>query len=316
MSTLREIMGFAIRYGGLPSLIRNTVARDKATIVLYHNPSRDNFERHLRYLSKTYAFVTLNNLVQAIHARDWSTIPPRSLVITFDDGHRGNYDLLSIMKKYGVRPTIYLVTRVVGTDRHFWFVEAGEQSEKLKKYPNDRRLEFLQERLDFTPTKEFPPESRQALNVSEIEEMSEWVDFQSHTCFHPNLTTCTDGESKREMRDSREDLLNLLGGEIRHLSYPNGDYSDREIRLARELGYASGRTIDVGWNDVNADPYLLRITGVTDDASVNILAAQLSGITMYARYALGGSWTGRHRTARSLAEGLGDGSEAGGGHAS
>ena len=51
----------------------------------------------------------------------------------------------------------------------------------------------------------------------------------------------------------------------------------------------------MGWNDRNTDPFRLRITGVTDDASVNLLAAQLSRITGYLRYLSRGSLTGKHR---------------------
>ncbi len=296
MSRFRELIACAIRVSGIPCLIRNTVARRRATIVLYHDPRPADFERHLGYLVKHYRVISLDQLVAALQGRGRAALPPKSLVITFDDGHRGNHALLPLLKRYGIRPTIYLVSRLVGTRRHFWFVDARAQFDTLKLLPDERRRDRLRAELGFEPTTEFPPDTRQALSLEEIHELAEWVDFGSHTCTHPILTACNDEDCRREIRDSRTDLERLLGREVRHFSYPNGDYTAREIRLAMEAGYASARTIDVGRNAAGCDPFSLRITGVTDNASINVLAAQLSGIVAYTRYLLAGDWRGRHPT--------------------
>jgi peptidoglycan/xylan/chitin deacetylase (PgdA/CDA1 family) len=296
MRVLRGIMACAIRFSGIPLLIRNTVARRRVTIVLYHDPRPAVFERHLRYLARIYSLITLDALVDALERQDVSALPRKSLVVTFDDGHRGNHALLPLLRRYGCRPTIYLVSGIVGTARHFWFRDARQQFHRLKVLPNQQRLDALRAELGFTPQKEFAPETRQALSALEIREMAPWVDFGSHTCFHSILTTCTDDEARRELGDSKTELERLLGRAVRHFSYPNGDYREREVRLARESGYASARTIDVGWSDVSSDPFRLRITGVTDDASIGLLTVQLSGVATYLRYLLAGSWRGRHRT--------------------
>jgi peptidoglycan/xylan/chitin deacetylase (PgdA/CDA1 family) len=295
-SWLREAIAMGLRASGIPLLVRHAVARRKATILVYHDPPPDVLESHLRYLVRRHSFVTLDRLVDAIHARDWSGMPPHSVVLSIDDGHRGNAGLGPLFEKYGVRPTLYLVSRVVGTSRHFWFRHVGEACYALMPHANARRLAVLHERFGFTQTSEYAPEGRQALSTEEIAALRGSVDFGSHTCFHPILTTCTDEECERELRDSKRDLEALLGHECRHFSYPNGDYSERELRMTREAGYLSARTVDVGWNDVNTDPYRLRIIGVTDDASLNVLAVQLSGLSMFLRYLRAGSLCGRHRT--------------------
>jgi peptidoglycan/xylan/chitin deacetylase (PgdA/CDA1 family) len=294
-SLLRELLALALWLSGLPLLVRQTIARRRATLVVYHDPTPERFERHLRYLAKRYSFITLDRLVEAIRTQDWS-IPKHPLVITFDDGHRGNHRLKPLFERYGVRPTLYLASRVVQTRRHFWFRHVGwAQSLSLMNLPERDRLDALRERYAFAPTTEYPEESRHALSGAELADLAECVDFGSHSCFHANLTTCSEEECERELRDSKQDLERMLGRECRHFSYPNGDYSEREIELAREAGYLSARTVDVGWNGPGADPYRLRVTGVTDDASIPMLAAQLSGITMYLRYLRAGSLWGRHR---------------------
>lgn len=289
---LRNLASFVLRYSGLPLFVRNVLARRKATIIVYHDPRPDAFDAHLRYLTRRYRIIPLDQLVDAIRRRDWSDIPLKSLVITFDDGHRGNYELLPVIQKYGIRPTIYLVSGVVASRRHYWFRQKVALIDYLKHKPNKRRLALLAERSRFTQTREYPGNCH-ALTADEIEEMAPWVDFQSHTCFHPILPGCTDEECRMEIEDSKRDLEMRLGCSVEHFSYPNGDYTDREVALLRDAGYASARTVDVGWNDVHADPYRLKVTGVADDASINTLASQLTGLTMYLRYRLMGSPGGR-----------------------
>ena len=95
-----------------------------------------------------------------------------------------------------------------------------------------------------------------------------------------------------------------------HFSYPNDDYGESEIALVREAGFLSARTIDLGWNGVKTNPYRRKITGVTDEVSVDILSAQVCGITSYLRYLWSGSLTGKHRTVYPHPDGARGGASA------
>jgi peptidoglycan/xylan/chitin deacetylase (PgdA/CDA1 family) len=295
---LKEIAAWFIRYSGIPFLIRNTYAKKRVSIIVYHDPEPDVLDKHLSYLSKKYNFISLECLVNAIYSKNWANIPQRGLVITLDDGHKGNFNLLEVFKKYNIVPTIYLCIQIVNTNRHFWFRVKSINANSLKKFTNEKRLELLQKKFGFTPTKEYPEKERQALNKKEIKLMKDHVDFQAHSLFHPILTTCTDSECEKEIFQSKKDIEALLGIECKHFAYPNGDYTDREIELVKKAGYISARTIDVGWNDSNTDPYRLKARMVTDNASINLLDAQLSGVTQYLRYLIRGSFTGKYPTVK------------------
>lgn len=195
----KEVAAFVLRYSGIPLFIRNVYARNKCCILLYHNPSRNVLDKHLSYLSKRYNIITLQVLVDAIRSKDWTRVPPKSMVVTLDDGHKGNFKLLETFKKYKIRPTIYLTSQLINTNRHLWFMLPGIQSEPLKKCTNSERLRHLEENFGFTPTKEYPEEERQSLNIDEIRSMQGFVDFQAHTCFHPILITCSDDECKEDL---------------------------------------------------------------------------------------------------------------------
>lgn len=273
---IKEILAFILRLTGIPFFIREIFYRNKATIILYHDPKPEILRRHLDYMSKHYNFVSLKSLIDALQSRNWASIPPKSLVITFDDGHKGNYQLLEIFKDYNILPTIYLCTHIIDTNKHFWWTENAIRPRHLRRLTNRERLDFLKKEVGFTPDKVYP--ERQALNLKEIREMLPYVDFQSHGRYHPVLTSCTSEESLLEISESKKHLEKLLGRECEHFCYPMGEYAAREIEYVIKTGYRSGRACDCGWVRLDSDPYRLRITGVGDDASINVLCVQISGL--------------------------------------
>jgi peptidoglycan/xylan/chitin deacetylase (PgdA/CDA1 family) len=288
------------RYSGLPSLIRALLVRDRATIIFYHDPQPEVVERHLQYLAKHYRFETLDRVVDAIRRKDWTGIRRHSLVVTIDDGHRGNARLGELFARYGVRPTIYLCSQIVGTERQFWFRLPGVRAGESKPLPNAKRLAELKRRFDWDPLT-VNAGQRHALSLDELKQLQPHVDFGSHTRFHPILTTCSDAESREEIALSKQEIEAMLGSECRHFSYPNGDYTVREANFAREAGYVSARTVDLGWNGPDTDPYRLKMTGVSDDASVSVLACQVVGFPTYFGRLMKGCVRGGHPVTRPIA---------------
>jgi peptidoglycan/xylan/chitin deacetylase (PgdA/CDA1 family) len=281
---IRRAASFAIRWSGLGWLIRRTYARNKVSIVLYHDPDPESLSRQLTYLGKRYTFIELDHLVSAIRTRDWSEMPPNAVVITLDDGHAGNIALRDVFREHGVRPTIFLCSQIVGTTRHFWFEDVEDSTaEALKPLATGDRLRELAERWDFDPRREYGAASRQALSDREVAEMGDCCTFGSHTRFHPILTSCSPEVVQEELVRSRTEVEALAGAPCRHFAYPNGSYSEREVRLAEEAGYDSARTVDIGWNHRKTDPYRLRILSVADGFPVNMLAADLAGLKWLSR---------------------------------
>jgi peptidoglycan/xylan/chitin deacetylase (PgdA/CDA1 family) len=292
MADSKELVALAVRWSGVPRLVRHTVAKHKASILLYHDPAPQTLERHLEYLARRYAFITLTRLVEAIRDGRWAELPPRPLVLTFDDGHAGNRALAPMFQRYGVKPTIYVCSQIVDTQRHYWFLEVDDP-EPVKPLPNAERLRVLERSTGYTPTRDYA--ARHALTIDEMQAIDGRAEIGAHTRFHPVLTTCEDAECEAEIALSKSEIETVLDAECRHFSYPNGDFGPREIEYVRSAGYASGRSTDIGWNDPDTDVYALKILGTNDDASVNRLATDLSGIGGYVARARQGSFRGRHR---------------------
>lgn len=264
-----------LRYSGVAWLWREIVQRKKITFLLFHDMEASDAERNFKYLKKHYNIIGLNDYLDAVH--NGKMLPNKAVVITFDDGHAGNYALLPIVKKLQIPVTIFLCSSIVGTKRHFWFRhndEAKATAEAFKALTNNQRLETLRQ-YGFEQESDYA--DTQALTKEQIEEMKQWVDFQSHTCFHPILPQCDDTTAEWEISESKRQLEDIFGLSITALSYPNGDYSTRDIRLAQEAGYICGVTVDSGYNDKKTDLFRLRRFSVNDAKTTAELMVKASG---------------------------------------
>ena len=214
------------------------------------------------------------------------SLPPKSLIVTFDDGHIGNYDLLPVLRAKKIPVTIFLCAGIIDTRRHFWFKHKppGHHSFSLRQMPHRERLGIL-EKAGFTHETEY--ETPHVLTRSQIQEMKPWVDFQSHTLFHPCLPRCSSSEAQDEVSRSRDILRQEYGLEVNAISYPHGDYSDRDIELCRQAGYECGVTVDCGFNTVNSDLLRLKRLPVNDTDDMNELIVKASGLWEFVKAALG-----------------------------
>jgi peptidoglycan/xylan/chitin deacetylase (PgdA/CDA1 family) len=270
-SLAKEIIARCLLWSGIVRTIRLLLWRDRVLIIVYHDPKPQVVNSHLTYLRKIAEPISLSQLCGPSHGR------PR-VIITIDDGHMGNRELLEVFRAHGVRPTIFLCSCIVGTRRQFWWRHSkavAERVEHFKKLWNPERLSRLAEH-GFEQDAE--TESPAALSIDDVERMKSWVDFQSHGRFHPILTRCDDEECEREIAQSRHEIAQLVLRDCLHFAFPNGDYSGREIEMLKSAGYRTARTLDVGWNDSRTDTFRLKAVPVSDDASPAWFAVQISFI--------------------------------------
>lgn len=108
--------------------------------------------------------------------------------------------------------------------------------------------------------------------------MKHYVNFQSHTLFHPILPKCNNDEARVEICNSKEILEREYMLEINAISYPNGDYSERDILLAKEAGYKCGITVDFGFNSIKTDVFRLKRLSVNDTSNLDELIVKASGV--------------------------------------
>ena len=273
---MRNLIFRVLRYSGLPYLMREVFQRNKVTILLFHNIEAQQFQNVIYYFYQTYNIISLDYFYKCVLLKQ--TLPYKSIIITFDDGHKNNYNLLEIVKERKIPVTIFLCSGIVNSFRHFWFIDvkSSKVKGKLKTISNNERILELKERFSFTNKKEYT--ERQALNQNELEEMKKYFDFQSHTIFHPILPRCDDNEALKEIEYSKKQLETLLNRRLSYFSYPNGSYCERDIKLVKKTGYLCAVTVDYGFNSINSDLFILKRLSVNDSEDINEIIVKSSGL--------------------------------------
>jgi len=267
-------------WSGLPWFIREVYARRKVTIVNYHNPKPDLFEKHLQYYRGHYTFVNIDQVIGAIKNRTFSQLPIKSLLLVFDDGYIENVDLFPILQRYRVPAVIYVVAGVVNTMRDFWFDRLPHHSEamrNLKDLPDDERRMKLKNDYNHWDEKEYGRQS--ALSSDQLKS---FVDIGgtvgSHTLFHPLLDHCKPDVGFWECSESRDRLENLVGKPVVHFALPNGNGNEEVLDWVRRSGYHSCRANYPGWVTSKTSPFFLPNFNISDSADIYKAEIQACGL--------------------------------------
>jgi poly-beta-1,6-N-acetyl-D-glucosamine N-deacetylase len=292
LNPILNLIYWIMRYCGITDLIRKISARSKITILVYHKPEEAAFRKHMNYLAERFNFISQSDLVDFFYSDKQFSMPEYALLITFDDGWKENHKLINTITEYKFRPVIFLTSHLINTNRNFWFTTCNPaETKRLKRMSTTRRLNTMLSSYNYFPEKEFP-ENRQVFNLDELQKMKEIADIGSHTCFHPILTKCNLMEKSNEINGSIERLEELLEIPVISFAYPNGDYDLETIEILKARNIKIARTTDAGWNNRNSDPYRLKVTGVSDNATVSKLAFEITGISRYIQHLLKGSFNG------------------------
>ncbi len=247
--------------------LRRRAWSGRAAFILYHEIEPDQLNRHLAWFkAQGCTFITLDDFRQAMEGQ--AELPPKSTVITFDDGWKSNLELLPVFARYGVRPTIFICAGMIDTHRRIWNYSIpdrlGANHELMLSLwyrPNRERLAELETRFDHRPDKEY--DERHMVTLEEFRAMLPHVDFQSHTLFHPVLPTCDDEELREELTASRRQIEALTGAPCYALAYPYGDHDARVVLFTREAGYSLARTARIaGLNHPADHPWRLHSIGL------------------------------------------------------
>lgn len=164
-------------------------------------------------------------------------LPPKPVVITFDDGYD---DLLRtavpVLERLRMRATAYVITSRTG----------------------DWRSPFLA-----------------WFELRELERRG--VEIGSHTVSHRDLRALSDRELTHELVASRRTLERRLHHPVPWLAYPFGGHDERVIDAARRAGYLVAVTTVGGTRQDGTNPLQLRRLSITNATGAQGLASMLGG---------------------------------------
>jgi peptidoglycan/xylan/chitin deacetylase (PgdA/CDA1 family) len=224
-------------------------------ILMYHRitrgPSRDRytvsaeeFRRQMTFLTEQgYRVVSLRDFVSALEMREMFS--QRSVVISFDDGFESTFEqAVPTLEQYGMPATFFLVSGLVGKTNE-WM---DSQRSSAFSLMNWHQAAYLQRR---------------------------GFELGSHTCSHPMLTEIDVVRARLEIENSKKELENRVGIAVQAFAYPFGAHNDAVRNLVRQAGYRCACSTMSGFNDCNADRFLLRRIDVFGDDSITAFRRKL-----------------------------------------
>jgi peptidoglycan/xylan/chitin deacetylase (PgdA/CDA1 family) len=246
----------AISIWGTLTPLRNFVRRNWFTFILYHQIEPKLFEKHIKYLEKQYNITNLEHLRK--HYQDGSPLPRNPLFITFDDGWRSNYKLLSFIKKKQVPVTIFLTLGLLGTNK-----KPAPITVYLKKNSDERNIEYSME------------SERTMLNVEEIKEMSSCINFQAHGVSHYPPTLLSEESLKSELIESKESIEEITGKSVYAFAYPYNRANNKVAKVVESCDYVFARIGGRIMNRPDTNRYFLNSIGIEEKSSVYDLQNKL-----------------------------------------
>jgi peptidoglycan/xylan/chitin deacetylase (PgdA/CDA1 family) len=263
--------------------------RDRIPILTYHRivspenislckkesyvVSESNFKQHMGFLQEQ-GFTTIDLDDYLYFRQHKNELPPKPVIITFDDGYENNYlYAYPVLKSLGFKAVIYSVSD-----------------------PDAKEFNMF----------EFP---EHLLSPEQMRELSRnRISIQGHTKSHAYLKFLTDDKIREELEDCKNMLESVTTRQVIHLAIPYGSYDKRVFNIARKLGYKTIAVPGNGTINLDTDIYHLRRFSIHNSTTVreleHIVASPLYAIVnrLYAaghliiRYTLGQKFEGRLKT--------------------
>lgn len=283
---LKNVLAFFYIKLGLVQLAKYHIRSNNLILSIYfHNPTYINFYNCINWLKdNNFNFISVSNLIDIKNGV--LNQPTNSVVITVDDGWEANFDnIIPVATSYRVPITIFVTTDPVVKGGGFWWSYVKEMSKysknilkvsTLKKIVNSDRFKYVNE------LKKSIILSRQALTLEKLKTIAtnKLITIGSHTITHPILPNCSDLEASIEIIESKNILEYWISKKVIGFSYPNGDYSNREVNLLHKAGY------EIGFNTIPSyiskqhlnEIFSLPRFEILDDAGLNENICRMTGV--------------------------------------
>jgi len=205
------------------------------TVLCYHRfgarPSNltvtpASFEAQMAYLAKNgYNVIPLARLPAFLEGR--AGLPPKSVIITIDDGYRSTFDVaFPVLKRYGFHATVFLYSDFVGAPDALTWPQMREMSQ--------------------SGLVDIQPHSKSHANL---------------TLRLPNETDARYRErARREINTPVDVIRERVGGGNLAFAFPYGDVNDIVVAELAAQGIRLGLTVTPGGNAFYAPPPMLRRT--------------------------------------------------------
>jgi len=294
------------------------------------------FRQQMEFLAENYYVVSLDELLSSLASR--SALPPRSVLITFDDGYRDFLDVAwPVLARLRLPAVLFVATDYLSQARpwywwdRLWLACTSTEHEELVlgqvgRWPlrtreeriaafrelksmvvqleNDRALALVDEIIAAIG----------AVNGARSDVLLTWDDVRrlsragayigAHTCSHPILSRISLEQARAEIVGSQTALESELGHVWPVFAYPRGhasDIGDGVRKIVAAEGFAVAVTMISGHNRIGwSNPLSLRRIGMAPHVSLDEFRLALTfAYDLYAYDLYGSVEQGRSEWRRS-----------------
>ena len=264
------------------------------------------FERQMRYAAAHYNVISMAQVMDVVQGG--GVLPPRSLLITFDDAYVDFAEKAwPILRRHGLPATLFVPTafpdhpeRVFWWDRlyHALAVADGEQEvhapvgrfllgtqaqrerafsqlrDHVKTLPHEAAMEWVEQVCQALDT---PPLSASVLSWQALRGLAqEGVTLGAHTQNHPIMTRVSPDVMRQEAVDSLQDLEREIGATLPIFAYPSGGANAEVVQTLKQAGFVLAFLTGRGINDMKtADRLQMRRINVGQTTSLPVLRLQM-----------------------------------------
>ncbi len=200
------------------------------------------FAKQMQYLHDAgYQTVSFLQGVQWVGGA--AELPPKAVVITFDDGFEDNFlYAYPAMARYGFKGCFFIPSAFIASDLN-----------GLR--PEDRPMSWAQ--------------------LHEL--LREGHEIGAHSINHVKLTQVARDEMELEVRGSKKALEASLQHPVDFFCYPSGDYDQAVRDAVQAYGYFGACTVKPGTNHPGTDRFALKRTEISAFDSLRDFERKLAG---------------------------------------
>ncbi len=198
-------------------------------ILLYHKTPA-NFESQLLYL-KSHNYTTISMAQVSCGLRNSCILPPKPVVITYDDGFSDQMSAFNLLEKYSMRGTFYMI---IGGERSKYCIG-------IERQPG-------------------APCGDSYMNWDEVKRIaaSPLMEIGAHTIDHLALASLNAADQTFQIAESKRRLEQALGIPITTLAYPYGSFNALSAQIAQQSGFSTAVTTIAGTEQSPSTLYTLR----------------------------------------------------------
>jgi peptidoglycan/xylan/chitin deacetylase (PgdA/CDA1 family) len=215
------------------------------------------FEGHCRLIRDTCNPISLDDWRAA--AAGSRPLPPRPVLITFDDGYRSVFrHAAPMLSAYGLPAAVFVCSGPLADRRLFWFDEiaARDGEAAVERWKAQEYYRWRAACAQTSPVANDDP--RAPMTVDEVTALSmiKGIEIGGHTAWHPILARASRDSQREEIAQNLRAVAEWTGGPVRAFAYPNGrrgiDYNSDTMELLRESGIDAAFTTEPSFATADA----------------------------------------------------------------